>query len=505
MVRTSSTLGPLLGPQVRHGIGMWCEGWAWPYESAFGLLQKFSWVNCLSVPRLSKLIFGADPARHGGSSELLVGGWIRRNRLRVPESFPILEGFLSHNSRTWSRYLGTERAIRFCPSCLSVGFHSIFHQIDGLTHCPVHKERLTDQCMHCNEASGPLVTQRTVLKRPFECIHCGGGLNSTFDPTLWLATTEQHAVIRKHLSPIVKWLADLESRYPAPKDLPVPLEQLNYLYASGWDSNATMMFDLARQLVAIRIPDTALHISARPVRYLRVWDHGLSNDMYTPVERLRTRSTIFKAIRRHLVRTYLQRHRYCLSHATQTVRVERVQGELVVVPDITTCPVAGALRHWVIKNAPNSREQWNHAETLLNGMRHAISSSDSLWANIVLSDFYSCCASQLVRMAAFHIEANFQAIPGRVKAALFAFSILGTRKESSFACSVPESSKTSQQHIIVSGSAQLVAMLERYYCPTALTTRKRFARPWKEPADSESSIGRFLLSVGIALRHTPTP
>lgn len=411
---------------LNRAPGMWCVGWAWPYESAFGLLQKFAWVNALSCCQIARHALFADYHWSYGSTELVLGDWItRRHRAgRLPDGFPLREGLLSHYAWFWSERLGSTEAVRFCPVCLDSGYHSIFHQLSGIERCPIHDQMLLENCRHCGRATGTFSLRRGDSKTPFQCMYCEQPLSNNFDPNLWVATEDMHVLVKDCMNPIVVWLADLELRYPPTNLHEAPLKQLNCLTTGYWDSDSATMFDVARQLVVLRLPEYYLHKLKRPVRYVRVKRHPASSGAATPLQQISDRTKIYKAIRRYLVRTFLGNHRYCLSHAAQTTRVERVYGQLVVVPDVAACPVAGALVHWSLGSAPKLESEFQNGGNELGLPRRLYGDEHSLWAQLLLAKFYYCCASSLVRMAIFHAESRDEVIPGDVRLEVFWFSTL---------------------------------------------------------------------------------
>lgn len=60
--------------------------------------------------------------------------------------------------------------LRYCPSCLAMGYHSMLFQHLAVDHCPGHGIGLADRCPQCEEPHTP--TLRGVMKRPFECKKC---------------------------------------------------------------------------------------------------------------------------------------------------------------------------------------------------------------------------------------------------------------------------------------------------------------------------------------------
>jgi hypothetical protein len=62
--------------------------------------------------------------------------------------------------------------LRYCPACLSMGFHSPFHQIRIFARCMIHGELLVTQCVHCRRKI-PYSFQNGESFHPFGCPSCG--------------------------------------------------------------------------------------------------------------------------------------------------------------------------------------------------------------------------------------------------------------------------------------------------------------------------------------------
>lgn len=126
---------------------------------------------------------------------------------------------------SWCYYL------RYCPSCLENGYHSIFHQLSFFEKCPIHDEKLTTTCSHCKTDFKYELVDAPVM--PFICPWChtsvwsryarkGGALVEQllrFSPTMvsafddlfeWLVNLKTSPLIRQRFSePIAETGPDL--------------------------------------------------------------------------------------------------------------------------------------------------------------------------------------------------------------------------------------------------------------------------------------------------------
>lgn len=63
------------------------------------------------------------------------------------------------------------KQLRFCQSCLDLGFHSIYFQYPGATDCPYHGERLRNTCAFCKQPNSPTIG--SIVASPSSCWNCG--------------------------------------------------------------------------------------------------------------------------------------------------------------------------------------------------------------------------------------------------------------------------------------------------------------------------------------------
>ncbi|TAM05499.1 MAG: hypothetical protein EPN70_08435 [Paraburkholderia sp.] len=80
-----------------------------------------------------------------------------------------VDGRLPHlNDALWSQVL------RFCPICLSNGFHSVWFQFSAMQECPMHGCLLTDRCQSCGTLVGAYRFTAKLFNTPFKCSECAG-------------------------------------------------------------------------------------------------------------------------------------------------------------------------------------------------------------------------------------------------------------------------------------------------------------------------------------------
>jgi hypothetical protein len=60
--------------------------------------------------------------------------------------------------------------LRYCPSCLSLGNHSVLFQLPQVAHCPIHSEALRMGCPHCGKSIS--TTVHALAKNHLYCGSC---------------------------------------------------------------------------------------------------------------------------------------------------------------------------------------------------------------------------------------------------------------------------------------------------------------------------------------------
>jgi hypothetical protein len=137
----------------------WRPLWFNRFESLWNLLRKFAHVNGATTKNLQDHLSAGEPARYawatskrvdlrqyGGFDATLIAGLLRIDHTLMDESTVL--PFLAAEERDTL----ASRHLRFCTSCLREGFHSSIHQILLITECPLHLERLRENCPWCGIA-----------------------------------------------------------------------------------------------------------------------------------------------------------------------------------------------------------------------------------------------------------------------------------------------------------------------------------------------------------------
>lgn len=161
----------------------WREHWVFPYESLWSLVNKFGKLNWVSGLEIKNLFRCEDEEEclderggigkwnfHGGKGfDLSKISHI----LNLPEKL-FKQGITSTLHSKRDIHLLTEaKKLRYCPLCISIGYHSVVHQIRSLEVCPIHDVKLIDKCLHCKK---DIPYDLHNSKHFYGCSFCAAGL-----------------------------------------------------------------------------------------------------------------------------------------------------------------------------------------------------------------------------------------------------------------------------------------------------------------------------------------
>lgn len=156
----------------------WRDDWATGWDSIYGLLSKWAKLNSIDASALVNLFLRGDTGkkatliRNPGidlrNSDLLDRQLIASNLRLSPEY--VSRAFTADVFPSGHRKVA--EFLRWCPECLSNGFHAAVHQIDYLGTCPIHGTRMRTKCPKCH-AQQPYQLNRASFEKPFACCKCG--------------------------------------------------------------------------------------------------------------------------------------------------------------------------------------------------------------------------------------------------------------------------------------------------------------------------------------------
>ena len=152
--------------------------WLDPYESLVSMLWKFAWMNRLPGHTVVTQVAmrTIDPYEGVAATQ---------SELNVRHIAATL-GLAQKTVRASIEYPGFHKLwwpqLRFCPRCMSRGYHGVIHQSGSSHYCAVHGCPLESHCRSCGSKSDYLINA-SVLDAPFKCPICRrpyGNMSASF-------------------------------------------------------------------------------------------------------------------------------------------------------------------------------------------------------------------------------------------------------------------------------------------------------------------------------------
>ena len=141
--------------------------WLDPFESLVGMLWKFAAMNRIAghviVRQVSRR--AVDPYEGIDATAVSVDVPSLATSLGVSQKLVRMSLCRPDCRRGWCSEL------RFCPRCVSRGYHGIVHQLGSQPHCPVHGCWLESVCRSCKSSSAYRLTAK-LFDAPFRCAQC---------------------------------------------------------------------------------------------------------------------------------------------------------------------------------------------------------------------------------------------------------------------------------------------------------------------------------------------
>lgn len=250
-------------------------------------------------------------------------------------------------SSRWATVLASDSHIRYCRSCLSEGYQSIFCQIDGLLECPIHREPLYSVCHACGAPTARYALTYLSMAVPFKCPLCQSFYGDRPFSILAGNHSSQDNSYFEPYAALFRWLLQIGS----------PLVSWPTLRDWHWgDDRALLQGERSRAIfciltrlhpievkgsLAVDHSRIALHVHRVPPAEVSVI--ALPNSDDSGNERVR-RTHLFRSLRRHLMRSLLRRHRRCVAGALERLTIN--WDSLEMYPTSEICPLAFGFLLW---------------------------------------------------------------------------------------------------------------------------------------------------------------
>ncbi|WP_413380838.1 hypothetical protein [Alkalihalobacillus sp. 1P02AB] len=194
----------------------WSNNWIQPYESPWGILEKFMWANVINgnsvlalignekIQQLKNISRASIHQRDlinfssidSKLSQKIIGIDLKKYHNKLTDKTLHLIPNIDHERSYFHSY------IAYCPLCLSKGYHSILHQIKLFDHCAFHPSQiLLDRCVKCDQ----LMPEYLINRGNQPAFHCACGhnfLNSNI--SLIFFSWQKHLKIKNRI--ISAWL-----------------------------------------------------------------------------------------------------------------------------------------------------------------------------------------------------------------------------------------------------------------------------------------------------------
>jgi hypothetical protein len=182
-----SKLSPNLGYLFRRQ-------WLDPCESVVSILWKFARMNRLPGHMVVSHVARqkVDPYEGFAATAAELDVRMTATSLGLPHKAIRLAMVRPELRRGWCSHL------RFCPRCMSRGYHSVVHQFESVPYCPVHGCRMENVCRSCG-AIGEYLIKASVLDAPFKCPNCRsnyGYMSASFVHRIPWPPRDRAAIVR---------------------------------------------------------------------------------------------------------------------------------------------------------------------------------------------------------------------------------------------------------------------------------------------------------------------
>lgn len=331
---------------------VWRTNWISPYESLWGIFEKFKYANNATVRDIYEL-FGTDYVKNlkshtigrlhrdcislSGLDDDLIESMLRqsiikKNALNIDQIFRILPW------RPSSRYSYIRNELFFCPECIKIGFHSLFHQFKLLHECPYHQITLHSGCPCCNQ-SIPFELTDDFTQEPFRC-KCGHSFIEINKRIPIFSIWKQISLKKLRTTEAISWINLNEEQVTLLKNIHIPInmdieefpEMIQHLLSvlkPAYRSKTKLKHNVVKSASCLNnlIGDTEKKIRKKSdfFRLMKLYEVLYGSSLQT-----------FKGIAAHLRKNIFPKHKKCI----QRISKSNLTDELV-------CPKAYAYVQWI--------------------------------------------------------------------------------------------------------------------------------------------------------------
>lgn len=150
------------------------DKWFLPGEGPFTVLAKVAIVNVLDSRLLCRFLGVKAKSSQATvhSRSLLNLDWLVSSQSAPTLSAHLWKRELINTSTRWGQSIASDRALRYCPTCLSMGYQSSLCQVEALIRCPQHNDLLIDHCQSCRTPTPRYAITAEAFDEPLNCTQC---------------------------------------------------------------------------------------------------------------------------------------------------------------------------------------------------------------------------------------------------------------------------------------------------------------------------------------------
>ncbi|MGE6593665.1 hypothetical protein ACQKFU_29880 [Bacillus mycoides] len=168
---------------LSNGLVAWRKEWILPFESPWGILEKFRFANQIDGNEVLSLLgnekikkiktLPLSGKKHRNiirltsfdelkTQEILGINLVKYNKQLIHDMFTILPEAI-HTPEIYFK-----DKLTYCSKCMKDAYHSIFHQVRLFNKCPFHDLPLFNKCIKCNKQIDYLLSN-SPTDIPFQC------------------------------------------------------------------------------------------------------------------------------------------------------------------------------------------------------------------------------------------------------------------------------------------------------------------------------------------------
>jgi hypothetical protein len=348
---------------IERSAFCWRPSWASRFESLWSLLRKFAYLNAATHGEIHSLFRRDDVTRKSLQSKWCLQSDLRHfgglDPLKLSNIFGTDYRVLAE--ATVLKYVHEDEAgdltynfLRFCPTCIDQGFHSPLHQLLFLTKCPAHGDRLENRCIECLALTIPYKLPSVSSIDQSNCVHLLNGLSQhlTYSNVeeLRKEATEREKALLSVAKCLMKRVELKTSEQPLNLWVPQRAQQRCFIrYIRRLPAYWVDAFMSKSRKDSFNISkDVGTHIQVRHHEYSGTSQTSSKCDLKASLPETTFNKLdlelyrIYKAIRRHLYRSYLSYHQRRDVKASKYIWWDRS----TLTWQGTICPAANALLFW---------------------------------------------------------------------------------------------------------------------------------------------------------------